>query len=97
MVDVIIELGLSTKTSTKSNQRWCFRQKNHTGVLHGREDHASRKNIFIQWFIKSYIFHLNPEVDAVFQRSRFNPVKDEVWFQKNQAMEVFHSTSSPPC
>ena len=71
--------------------------KNHTGVLHGREDHASRKNIFIQWFIKSHIFHLNPEGDAVFQRSRFDPVKDEVWFKKKQAMGVFHSTSSPPC
>ena len=49
--------------------------ENHTGDHHGREDHASRKNIFIQWFINSYIFHLNPEVDALFKRSRFN--KDE--------------------
>ena len=56
--------------------------KNHTGGLHGREDHLNRKNIFIQWLIKSYIFHLNPEVDALFQRVRFNPIKDEVWFEK---------------
>ena len=68
--------------------------KNHTGGLDGSEDHADGK-IFSSpgskrcpvQTIKSYLSHLNPEVDSLFQRPkeeslRFNPHKDSVWFEK---------------
>lgn len=68
--------------------------KNHSGGLDGSEDHADGK-IFstpgstkcpVQT-IKVYLSHLNPEVDALFQRPkdlsvRFNPRKDNVWFER---------------
>ena len=68
--------------------------KNHTGGLDGSEDHADGK-IFSSHgsktcpvqTIKSYLFHLNPGIDSLFQRpkdesSRFNPEKDKVWFER---------------
>ena len=50
--------------------------KNHTGGLDGSEDHADGK-IFSSrgsktcpvQTIKSYLFHLNPGIDSLFQRS----------------------------
>ena len=68
--------------------------KNHTGDLEGNEDHAygkifsshSSKRCPVQT-IKSYLSHLNPEVEFLFQRpkaesTRFNPEKDSVWFER---------------
>ena len=68
--------------------------KKHTGGLEGSEDHADGK-IFSSHgsktcpvqTIKSYFFHLNPDIDSLFQRpkdesSRFNPEKDKVWFER---------------
>ena len=68
--------------------------KNHTGGLEGTEDHADRK-IFSSpgskrctvQAIKSYLSHLNPEVEFLFQRpkaesTRFNPEEDSVWFER---------------
>ena len=66
----------------------------HSGGVDGSEDHADRK-IFstpgskkcpVQT-IKAYLSHLNPEVDALFQRPkdisiRFNPGKESVWFER---------------
>ena len=64
------------------------------GNLDGSEDHADG-NIFSSHgskrspvqTIKSYLSHLNPEADSLFQRPkeeslRFNPHKDSVWFEK---------------
>ena len=77
------ELGavLSTKNS-------------HKGGLEGTEDHADRK-IFSSpgskrcpvQAIKSYLSHLNPEVEFLFQRPKaestsFNPEEDSVWFER---------------
>ena len=68
--------------------------KNHTGGLEGTEDHADGK-IFSSpgskrcpvQTIKSYLSHLNPEVEFLFQRpkaesTRFNPEEDSVWFER---------------
>ena len=68
--------------------------KNLSGGLGGSEDHADgkifsspgSKRCSVQT-IKAYIFHLNPEVDALFQRPkdicvRFSPEKDSVWFER---------------
>ena len=68
--------------------------KNHTGGLEGTEDHADGK-IFSSpgskrcpvQTIKSYLTHLNPEVEFLFQRpkaesTRFNPEEDSVWFER---------------
>ena len=68
--------------------------KNRTGGLDGSEDHTDGK-IFSSpgskrcpvQTIKSYLSHLNPEVDSLFQRPkeeslRFNPHKDSVSFEK---------------
>ena len=68
--------------------------KTHTGGLDGSEDHGDGK-IFSSpgskrcpvHTIKSYLSHLNPEVDYLFQRpkeesSRFNPQINSVWFEK---------------
>ena len=71
-----------------------FSTKNHSGGLDGSEDNADGK-IFSNpdskrcpvQTIKAYLFHLNPEVDALFQRPkdvslRFSPERDSVWFEK---------------
>ena len=68
--------------------------KNHKGGLDGSEDHADGK-IFSSpgskrcpvQTIKAYLCHLNPEVDALFQRPkdlsvRFSPEKNIVWFER---------------
>ena len=68
--------------------------KNHTGGLEGSEELADgkifsspgSKRCSVQT-IKSYLSHLNPEVEFLFQRpkaesTRFNPEEDSVWFER---------------
>lgn len=68
--------------------------KNHTSGLEGTEDHADGK-IFSSpgskrcpvQTIKSYLWHLNPEVEYLFQRpkaksTRFNPEEDSVCLKR---------------
>lgn len=70
-----------------------FVSKNHTGGLHGTEDHSDGK-IFAHpgskrcpvQTIKSYLSHLNPGNEALFQRPRstssvFNPKADPTWYE----------------
>ena len=68
--------------------------KNHSGGLDGSEDHADGKILSTPGSkkcpvqtIKAYLSHLNPEVDALFQRPkdisrRFNPGEESVWFER---------------
>jgi hypothetical protein len=68
--------------------------KNHTGGLDGTEDHSDGK-IFGQaksprcpvQTIKAYLSHLNPKVEALFQRPKdvsimFDPETTMVWYEK---------------
>ena len=69
-------------------------KNSHTGGLEGTEDHADRKIFSSPGFkrcpvqaIKSYLSHLNPKVEFLFQRpkaesTRFNPEEDSVWFER---------------
>ena len=78
----------------KENPGAVLSTKNHTGGLDGSEDHADGKIFSSPGFkrcpvqtIKSYLSHLNPALDALFQRPkeeslRINPHKDSVWFEK---------------
>ncbi|KAL9970390.1 hypothetical protein ACROYT_G022755 [Oculina patagonica] len=60
--------------------------KNHTGGLDGTEDHADGK-IFARpnstrcpvKTIKAYLSHLNPEVDALFQRPKDISIQRKRW------------------
>ena len=76
--------------------------KNHTGGLEGSEDHSDGK-IFSQpgskrcpvEILKTYLSHLNPNIDALFQRpknqssTKFNPKCHPVWYD---ACNVGHNT-----
>lgn len=76
--------------------------KNHTGGLHGSEDHSDGK-IFSQpgskrcpvEILKTYLIHLNPNISALFQKpksessAKFNPKVHEVWYD---ACNVGHNT-----
>ena len=75
--------------------------KNHTGGLLGTEDHSDGK-IFAQpssakcpvKTIKAYLSHLNPSIEAFFQRPkeisiRFNPERDAIWYE---ARKLGHNT-----
>ena len=68
--------------------------KNHTGGIDGIEDHGDGKIFSCPGSkrcpvktIKAYLSHLNPEVDALFQRPkdtsvRFSPEEDSIWFER---------------
>ena len=68
--------------------------KNHTGGIDGSEDHGDGKIFSCPdskrcpvKTIKAYLSHLNPEVDALFQRPkdasvRFSPEEDSIWFER---------------
>ena len=68
--------------------------KNHTGGLEGTEGHSDGKIFAISSSprcpvktIKSYLSHLNPDNDALFQRPRspsakFDPNETKVWYEK---------------
>ena len=65
--------------------------KNYRGGLDGTEDHADGKISSSpnssRCPLQTYICHLHPEVDALFQRPkdislRFDPEKDKIWFEK---------------
>ena len=68
--------------------------KNHTGGLEGTEDHSDDKIFAISSSprcpvktIKSYLSHLIPDNDALFQRPRspstkFDPNETMVWYEK---------------
>ena len=68
--------------------------KNHTGGIDGSEDHGDGKIFSCPGSkrcpvktIKAYLSHLNPEVDALFQRPkdasvRFSPEEDSIWFER---------------
>ena len=68
--------------------------KNHTGCLDGTEDHSDGKIFAISnsprcpvKVIKAYLSHLNPDMEALFQRpkvpsSKFDPNKTIIWYEK---------------
>lgn len=67
--------------------------KNHTGGLHGTEDHSDGKIFTLAnslkcpvKTIKAFLSHLNPESEALFQRpkevsTKFHPTEDVVWYE----------------
>ena len=67
---------------------------NYTGSIDGSEDHGDGKIFSYSGSkrcpvktIKAYLSHLNPEVDALFQRPkdasvRFSPEEDSIWFKR---------------
>ena len=76
----------------KSEPGTVLTSKNHTGGLEGTEDHSDGK-IFSQpgssrcpvELIKAYLSHLNPDLNALFQRpkelsSKFNPKTCMIWY-----------------
>ena len=76
----------------KSEPSTVLTSKNHTGGLEGTEDHSDWK-IFSQpgsarclvQVIKTFLSHLNPDINALFQRpkelsSKFNPKSCIVWY-----------------
>lgn len=75
--------------------------KNHTGGLEGTEDHSDGK-IFAKpgsprcpvQVIKAFLLHLNPDINALFQKPRslsmkFNPESCMVWYE---ARKLGHNT-----
>ena len=68
--------------------------KNHTGGLEGTEDHLDGKIFAITnsprclvKIIKTYLSHLNPNTDRLFQRpkdltAKFNPNQAIIWYQQ---------------
>ena len=68
--------------------------KNHTGGLDGTEDHSDGKIFAISnsprfpvKVIKAYLSHLNPDMEALFQRpkvpsSKFDPNETIIWYEK---------------
>ncbi|CAH3176305.1 unnamed protein product [Porites lobata] len=68
--------------------------KNHMGGIDGSEDYGDGKIFSCPGSkrcpvktIKAYLSHLNPEVDALFQRPkdvsvRFSPEEDSIWFER---------------
>lgn len=67
--------------------------KNHTGGLHGTEDHSDGKIFPLAGSLKcpvktiqAFLSHLNPESDALFQRpkelsTKFDPSANPVWYE----------------
>ena len=83
-----------TATIEEYFERSAFHQKSHGRPWRHWRSHAW-KNIFKPRFqevstvqtIKSFLSHLNPEVEFLFQRpkvqsSKFNPKEDSVWFNR---------------
>lgn len=90
----------------KSEPGAVLTSKNYTGGLDGSEDHSDCK-IFSQadsrrmpcWIIvlKVFLSHLNPNVQALFERpknfgaAKFNPVTDTIWYDVCK-FKLDHST-----
>ena len=82
--------------SNKAEPGAVLSTKNHTGGIDGREDHGDGKIFSCPGSkrcpvktIKAYLSHLNPEVDALFQRPKDESVRFSPEFQVQNANGLF--------